>query len=465
MRMTTRPGTDPSGGFRSRRQELGWLVPAAIVAVVASLGANREVAGDAAADAAALRVAAGAVPAAAALLVAVRAPRPAVVLNGLGVGGYFAAGLVDGPILLTLPLVAFVAARRARPRALLPWLGVAVCAVMTGLVLRAVRTETTGWMAVWQGTGIGTAALAAALLGWWVAGRGEVRAERARRAAAEERLRMAQDLHDGVGHGLAVIAMQAGVALHLLDREAGGEGETDGRPGQVRRSLEVIRAASTEALDELRIGLARLTPAHAGTAGGGADRAGYGPRRGLADLGTLLERVRSGGTRVELDCRSPWLLTAPEAGEARGETGVDPVVDATAYAVVQESLTNVLRHSGAVRAEVELRLRDGALVVTVRDDGGVAGGAVPGTTGSGVTVPGETAPGPGGGRGRGQGIAGMRSRVGRLGGSVEAGPADGGGWQVRAVLPVPDGQPEGPSGPGATGTAGPGTTDTGTERG
>jgi signal transduction histidine kinase len=389
-----------------------------------------------------------------ALPVALWAPRSAVVLAGTAVGGYFAAGLVDGPIFLAVPLTAFVAARRANARALIPWLTLAAGAVVAGLTLRSVLHEEPGRMALWQGTGVVAVTGAAAVLGWWLAGRGEVRAERARRAAAEERLRMAQDLHDGVGHGLAVIAMQAGVALHLLDRQAGGESETDtgsgGSSGQVRRSLEVIRAASTEALDELRAGLARLAPERAGTTGAEVSPADRRPQRGLADLGRLLERVRSGGTQVELVARPLSLVTSPGSRGA-ADPGPDQAVQVAAYTIVQESLTNVLRHAGAVRARVELDLGDGVLIVVVRDDGAGAAGAVPREPGEDGAVPADPEAGDGAGHGHSRGISGMRSRAARLGGSLEAGPVGGGGWQVRAVLPVPAEQEPGRMGRGGSG--------------
>ena len=195
---------------------------------------------------------------------------------------------------------------------------------------------------------------------------------------------MAQDLHDGVGHGLAVIAMQAGAALHVLDKD----------PARARENLEAIRATSKESLDALRAELARMSGA-------------AGPRRpapGLDDLDGLLDRVRGGGLVVD---RSGSVDGVPES------------VGRTAYAVVQESLTNVLRHAQATRALVSFERRDGALVVTVRDDG--RGGGPGGQDGQD-------------GQDGGMGISGMRSRVEALGGTLEAGPGPS-GFRVRAVLP------------------------------
>ena len=194
---------------------------------------------------------------------------------------------------------------------------------------------------------------------------------------------MAQELHDVVGHGLAVIAMQAGVALHVLDRD----------PGKARESLEAIRAMSRESLDGLRTELAQLRA-------GAGDVPERRPLPGVADLALLVQRVREGGVDVRL--------------EVTGRLdGLPTDVGAAAYRIVQESLTNVLRHAGADAATVVVRAADAQLEVEVVDRG--SGGA-PGADGSG--------------------IRGMRERATSLGGTVEAGPASGGGFRVRAVLPL-----------------------------
>lgn len=192
---------------------------------------------------------------------------------------------------------------------------------------------------------------------------------------------MAQDLHDGVGHGLAVIAMQSGVVLHLLDKP-------DVDRVAARRALQAIRETSRESLDALRAELSRLAP------GATAPRAA---RRGLADLDVLLDRVRAGGLTVSV-----------EGGVVPGS--LPEAVDESAYVIVQESLTNVLRHASASRAVVALRAEAAALVVTVTDDG------------KGADVV------------EGMGISGMRARAQRLGGTLEVGRAPD-GFRVRAVLP------------------------------
>jgi signal transduction histidine kinase len=218
-------------------------------------------------------------------------------------------------------------------------------------------------------------------------GRIQSRREEATRAADAERLRIAAEVHDVAGHGLAVIAMQAGVALHVLDR----------RPEQARIALEEIRAASTEALDGLRASLDSLrTP--------GADAPLTPGLPGLAELPALVERIRRAGMAVE--------LTA--TGQA---VPVAPALDHAAYRIVQESLTNVLKHAGpASRAWVRLQWRPDALELSVLDDG----------RGAAAMVDGD---------GRGQGVLGMAERAKLHGGHLEAGPRAGGGFGVHAALP------------------------------
>lgn len=190
---------------------------------------------------------------------------------------------------------------------------------------------------------------------------------------------MAQDLHDGVGHGLAVIAMQAGVALHVLDRD----------PAAARAALEAVRDTSREALDALRAELSHLS----------GERAPRTPRRGVADVDQLIARVQAAGLEVHLD---------------RSLTGaLPPELDNTAYAVAQEALTNVLRHAGATRVVLRIEQSADTLSVTVTDDG--RGGAV---------------------HDEGMGLTGMRERVAALGGTLTLGPLENGGFEVRATLPV-----------------------------
>jgi signal transduction histidine kinase len=187
-----------------------------------------------------------------------------------------------------------------------------------------------------------------------------------------------------------VIAMQAGVALHVLDRD----------PDAARRSLEAIRDTSTEALDALRAELSTLAGSGAGS-GFGPGSGPRAPRRGLADLAGLTERVRATGLAVEVRRSGP---------------AVPAAVDEAAYAIVQEALTNVLRHAGARRVAVDIDAAE-ALRLTATDDGR---GPSPRADGAG----------------EGMGLRGMRERAEALGGRCSAGPGADGGFAVAVELPL-----------------------------
>ncbi|NUS13518.1 MAG: two-component sensor histidine kinase, partial [Streptomyces sp.] len=172
------------------------------------------------------------------------------------------------------------------------------------------------------------------------------REEEARRRVAEERLRIARELHDVVAHQIALANVQAGVAAHVLDR----------RPDQARQALAHVREASRSALDELRatVGLLRLR---------GEPAAPMEPAPGLGLLDQLLEGFRREGLRVTVEC-----LAGDDPPPAHGPLPVS--VDLTAYRVIQESLTNVRKHAGpGAGAVVRIRRDPGALEVVVDDDG------------------------------------------------------------------------------------------------
>jgi signal transduction histidine kinase len=313
-----------------------------------------------------------------ALLLTRASPELAVLLSGLLIGLYFACGFQDGPVYLPLFLGSYVVARANPVRRWMPWFAISVGLVLVGMAIRALTTGLGWWQPLGQSIGVTALAATAATVGSLVSSRQQTERERLARVATEEQLRMAQDLHDGVGHGLAVIAMQAGVALHVLERD----------PASARQALEAIREASRDSLDALRAELSRLSGSAPTT-----------PRRGLADLDVLVERVRSAG--LDVDVR-----------RSSSSSPVPPDVDAAAYAIVQESLTNVLRHASAQRVEVAVDDSDG-LRLTVADDG--RGGAV---------------------HDEGMGLRGMRERAEALGGTVTAGPLAEGGFEVSVVFPL-----------------------------
>ena len=207
------------------------------------------------------------------------------------------------------------------------------------------------------------------------------REERARSAAAEERSRIARELHDEVAHAMSVIAVQADAAEGALEHD----------PALVRRPLLAIRETAREALADMRRVVGALRD---------DDRAGLAPEPGLARATKLVEDTRTAGLDVEL--------------RVEGEpTPLPPALDLAAYRVLQEGLTNVRKHAAAKRVEVIVRYSSYAVDVEVSDDG----------DGSGTEG------------GSGRGLAGLRERVALLGGSFVAGPRAH-GFALRVSLPL-----------------------------
>ncbi|MQA82365.1 MAG: sensor histidine kinase [Streptosporangiales bacterium] len=208
------------------------------------------------------------------------------------------------------------------------------------------------------------------------------RQETLRQHINDERLRVAQEVHDIVGHGLAAIKMQADVALHVLAK----------KPDQAEVALETISRTSSQALDELRATLALVRRTE--------EESMRAPAPSLARLDDLRSRMSGAGVTVSFDT----------TGEARP---LPAIVDLTGYRIVQESLTNVLKHSGSGNAAVTVAYEPDAVGIVVSN-----------------TVNG--APGPGGGLG----IPGMRERVHTLGGVFSAGATAEGRFEVRASIPT-----------------------------
>jgi signal transduction histidine kinase len=218
--------------------------------------------------------------------------------------------------------------------------------------------------------------------------------ELARRAVVEERLRLARELHDVVAHAMSVIAVQSGVGAHVAKTQ----------PKEAAKALAAIEATSRAALEELRrlLGVLRQENEPQGE---------LAPVPGLGDLDGLLAEVAKAGLAVRLRVEgTPAPLPAG--------------VDLSAYRIVQEALTNVVKHAGSARAQVVVGYRDQDVRVEVTDDG--RGAAAP----------------TGDGRARvGHGLIGMRERVQVFGGDLEAGPRPGGGFRVAARLPLAADQP------------------------
>jgi signal transduction histidine kinase len=301
---------------------------------------------------------------------------------------YVALGYQQGPNYASL-IVAFVAV------------------VVSGDRLAAGTAMVAGWaMYLWLPTALGHTGLPTALavltVAAWLlvlfAGGEALRARRERvvqarqareredtRRADEERLRIARELHDVLAHNISLINVQSGVALHLIDQQ----------PEQARSALSAINQASADALREVRSVLGVLR--------GERERAPLAPTAGLDRLDELISRAASAGVEVALRV----------SGQRRR---LPASVDLAAFRIVQESLTNIVRHAGARAATVELTYADGELELEIDDDG--RGASPPSSDGAG------------------SGIAGMRERATALGGQFDAGPLPGRGFRVRARLPI-----------------------------
>lgn len=335
------------------------------------------------------------------------APLAALVAIAATIATYLALTYPYGPVLLTLAVGAYSAATRLHPRRSAIACGIAFVIVLAGhLAGQAVDTWGQLLNQVTPMLLFGTGALVAP----WAVGTAvrlhrdsgaRAREDETRRRAYEERLRVVQEVHDVVGHGLSAINLQSGVALHVLDQ----------RPEHARPALEAIRQTSKDALDELRATLAVFRTDET------SDRS---PTPGLDQLDALAARMEQAGLPVAVDVD----------GEPRERPAT---VDLAAYRIAQESLTNVLRHAGAATATVRIRHHPDSVDVTITDDG-------PGARADSAAA--RDVP-----RGRdddpqqtpaSQGIPGMHQRATALGGTLEAGPRPEGGFQVRAHLPFPE---------------------------
>jgi signal transduction histidine kinase len=214
------------------------------------------------------------------------------------------------------------------------------------------------------------------------------REEGARRAVFEERVRIARELHDVVAHHVSMMGVQAGAARMVIDRD----------PPKAKAALAAIEASSRQAVDELHRLLGFLRQA--------GDTDDLTPTPGVSQLRSLAAGMSDSDLVVEVDVEG---MQRP----------LPPTVDVSAYRIVQEALTNTLKHSGASRADVTLRYGPGALELEIVDDGRGDGAASAGGTGLG--------------------LIGMRERAALHGGTLEAGPLPGRGFAVRVKLPTRDG--------------------------
>jgi signal transduction histidine kinase len=293
-----------------------------------------------------------------------------------------------GPVILAVAVAVFTAAIAGR-RAV-AWAAVLIWLAAIGLLPRLLENDAApstpvmialaGWMVV-----LVAAAEVVRFRREREVAALHTRLEEERRRASDERLRIARELHDVLAHSISVINVQAAVALHLIDE----------RPEQARIGLTAIKDVSKDALGELRSVLAALRQPDEPS-----ERA---PAPSLANLDELVTRTAAGGLEVRTEIAGS-LERLPAS------------VDLAAFRILQEALTNVIRHAGTSTASVRVVHDREMLVLEIEDDG--------------------RGPPSNGGAGLGTGIQGMRERAAALGGAVEAGPRPGGGFTVLARLPL-----------------------------
>ncbi|RFU43098.1 sensor histidine kinase [Actinomadura logoneensis] len=337
--------------------------------------------------------------AAAALAVRRRFPVTVLVVVTSAVLLYYPLGYPGGAIALLFPLALFTVAVERRL-----WVALAVAGFVEAVAVGAGpvrgRPLMDGNALAWLALGL----LITVWLGHYVRGRRArtdeaerraaeaeaTREQEAARRAVEERLRIARELHDVLAHQLSLINVQAGAALH--------------RREEPYAALEAIKQASRETLRELRTALGVLRQVD--------EQAAVAPAPSLERVGELLDQAAAAGLAVRLDGRD-------------AAAGLPVEIDLAGYRIVQEAVTNAVKHARARTVTVRIERTDGALVVQVDDDGrGPAEGLGAGS-------------GPMGG---GHGLRGMRERAASMGGEATAGPGPDGGFRVRARLPLPEGE-------------------------
>jgi len=321
-----------------------------------------------------------------------RWPVPVLAVSTVAVAIYSLLGYENGAALLAPYAALYAVATGRASRKAIAWAAVAL------VVLMGATAAHNPFGPVGGGFYLIPALVAAACFGGIAVSNRRAfitsRAEQdARRRIDEERLRIARELHDVVAHTMATINVQAGAAAHVVRDQ----------PDTAAEALQTIRKASKEGLRELRAILNVLRQAD--------EAEPTQPAPGVAELATLADGARRAGLETKL------VVTGPQRG-------LPAPVDLAAYRIIQESLTNAIRHAGPATAIVTLNYSGGGLGIEVTD------------TGRGQAV-GDGLPGPG------HGLAGMRERAASVGGTVETGPALTGGYRVSAWLPT--GGPEMPS--------------------
>ena len=338
----------------------------------------------------------------------------ALVLAGCVIAMAFGGVINRGPI-LPLALVLFLVAARCTRT-------IAIAGLAVSLWLLAAQALILHWTGIGPGDAVGSALILIIvwMTGWAVQQRrgyaARLREQVASAAVTEERLRIARELHDVVAHSMTVVAVQAGFGEYVFERD----------PGEARAALGAIQQVTREALADMQRLLGVLRQGEASQDGAGQDAAGLSgtsqrgaggegtlqlaPAPGLADLDRLVATTAGAGVRVEV-------ASAPDRPK------IPAAVDQSAFRIVQEALTNVVKHSGAEYCLVTVGCDDGDLRVEITDPGG-----------NGRTA--AAANGTGQASGTGHGIIGMRERVSLCGGEFTAGPMPGQGFRVAARFPL-----------------------------
>jgi signal transduction histidine kinase len=328
-----------------------------------------------------------------------RWPVPVFLATALASLVYYTLDFADGPGWIALFVALYTLTAYGDGRRSLLIAGSSIAVLSVGWLLAAADIEpraAIGWVFFRIAASVMAAALGESVRSRRaVAAEAQERARQAERTREEEarsrvnaeRLRIAREVHDTVAHAIAIINVQAGVTAYLLDK----------RPERARDALVTIEQTSAQALHEMRAVLDVLRDEDNGRV----------PHPGLGQVAELAAVAREAGLDLELEVSS-------------GPVPLPSAVDHTAYRILQESITNVLRHAGLTRVTVAVNQGTDVLEVRVSDDGAQSSGG-PATAGP---------------AGLGRGIAGMRERCGLLGGELIAGPRPGGGFEVTARLPL-----------------------------
>jgi signal transduction histidine kinase len=333
-----------------------------------------------------------------ALAVRRRWPVAVFVVTAVASLTYYAVEYPDGPGWVSLFVAIYTVTLRGDGRRSLVIVSVGIAVLTCGWLASSVDLqprEAMGWVFFRIGASVMSAALGESIRSRRVIAEDAIeraelaertRDEIARARVDEERLRIAREVHDTVAHAIAIINVQAGVTAHVLDKH----------PERARDTLEVIARASSDALGEMRsiLGVLRDEDEH------------RAPQQGLGDLDELLRTAREAGLEVTADLRL-------------GDGSLPTAVSSAAYRILQEALTNVIRHVGPGPVTVTIDRAPDDLELRVADQGSARSDGGTSTA---------TAPG--------RGLVGMRERCRLLGGELEAGAVPGGGFVVAARLPL-----------------------------